>query len=146
MNIVVKILLILLLFFMIVGVPIILTVLYKRKWPIKYTLKNVSDTDADIEVYWNSTKITDLNIKPDQVSTVILGDIKTINPRTGKEYTRSQTKSIAIHLKNDSNIIFSSNNLPKYNLVQSANISGLIPVSPNPGMTWTKAGYYVFNF
>ena len=146
MNIVVKILLILLLFFMIVGVPIILTVLYKRKWPIKYTLKNVSDIDADIEVYWNSTKITDLNIKPNQVRTVILGDIKTINPRTGKEYTRSQTKSISIYLKNDYNINFSSSNLPKYTLVQSANISGLNPISTKPGMLWTKAGYYVFNF
>ena len=107
---------------------------------------NSSDIDADIEVYWNSTKITDLNIKPNQVRTVILGDIKTINPRTGKEYTRSQTKSISIYLKNDYNINFSSSNLPKYTLVQSANISGLNPISTKPGMLWTKAGYYVFNF
>ena len=93
-----------------------------------------------------NTKITDLNIKPNQVRTVILGDIKTINPRTGKEYTRSQTKSISIYLKNDYNINFSSSNLPKYTLVQSANISGLNPISTKPGMLWTKAGYYVFNF
>jgi len=72
----------------------VIIVLHLRRWPLRFSLKNIGYYDRNLLLYINSTLVPKENFKIPVGKTIDIeiGDTKnnTINPKTGKNFTRNE--------------------------------------------------------
>lgn len=124
---------------------IVLYILYKRRWPVKFSLQSLNQ-DGVVNIYAN-----DMIAFPNQtlrsgVVTEFTIDNNVHNLRTNKPITREQLTSIVINLPQPGTIVFSAINLPKYTIILSNDQAGYSVVSTNVTGNWTQVGYYTISF
>lgn len=140
-----KIIIIAVTLILIIGVVIGYYLLTRTTWPIVFQLTNTGKSDIQVPVYINgqASQGSPVSIAAGKSVSITLG---AINPRTNKPYTAKQTKTLSINLSDGQTVSYKPVNVPKASWVLAPNISGFAPSNTNPGLNWSKAGYYVATF
>ena len=168
MNFILIYSLIILVSIIIIAITIFL-ILYRRRWPLRFSLFNDSPQNMFAKIFLNSEMYKTIPLKANETIHVTFGDVR--NPITGKNYTRDQVKNITIQLQlNETQdleetdtitggfIKFDKGNIPVSTIIFSHNLSGLrkqkidedkilIPNESNvENLIWNKYGYYIMDF
>ena len=129
--------------------------LYKRRWPLYFTLDNGMNVDNKIFIFLNGTPYNNqaLELKKGKKTKIILEKI--INPITSLPYTRSQATNITVQIErlNQSSsenvtgsIYYEKGNIPNEKVSLSKDLAGFNRTSEDVGNSWSSEGFYTVNF
>ena len=121
-----------------VVISVVLFILYKRNWPVKFSLLQSQD-NITVDIYANDmAAFSGQNLKAGIVTAFTIDD-NVHNLRTNKPLTRHQLTSITVYLSQPASIKFSSINVPKHTVILSNDQSGFSVISSNVTGIWTQA-------
>jgi len=80
----------------------VIIILHLRRWPLRFSLRNIGYYDRNLLLYINSTLVPKetFNIPVGKTIDIVIGDTKnnTINPKSGKNFTRNEITELSFRM------------------------------------------------
>jgi hypothetical protein len=111
---------------------VVLFLLYKSRWPVKFSLTNMGTAPVTVDIYANDMMAFKGQVLPPNVKkSYEINNHNVPNLRTGKTVTREQLLRVIINIPTAGKVKFDADNVPNHDVIMSIDRAGFKVLGEN---------------